>query len=262
MPRLPSFHPIAPVPNLTGNLADMLQGRIEAGELAPGQQLPTEQAIVSSTGVSRTVVREALATLRARGLIVTRQGRGAFVAEPPVAPPSFTIRQPVVEAGSLAEILRIVELRVAIEAEAAGLAASRRTETDLDDMERHLDALERSGMRLEARFEHDFAFHRAIHTATGNPYFAEVFAVVGDFVFSRRKQQLDEMAASSSTSYLDRLGREHRAILVAIREGNAAAASRAMREHLGGAHARYQAMVGQAAGATSRETESRADLRE
>ncbi len=119
------FDRIEQAPNLTAGLIDTLVSQIESGELAPGQRLPTEQAIVTATGVSRTVVREALASLRARGLITTRQGLGAFVAES-ATPRSFSIDS---KAG-LADALRIYELRLGIEAEAASLAAVRRTEED------------------------------------------------------------------------------------------------------------------------------------
>ena len=66
------FDAIQQVPNLRSGLVDALAAQIESGDLAPGQRLPTEQAIMTQTGVSRTVVREALAALRARGLITTR----------------------------------------------------------------------------------------------------------------------------------------------------------------------------------------------
>lgn len=245
MQRLaPPFRPIAPIANLTGSLADTLQARIEGGELAPGQQLPTEQAIVASTGVSRTVVREALATLRARGLIVTRQGRGAFVAARAAAPPTFVIPQPVVDAGPFAEVLGVLELRLGIETEAAALAAERRGDEDLARLEAHLDALDRSGDRPDVRAEHDFAFHRALLAATRNGYFPQIFDVLGNLVFSRQKQRLDDMAAAEPARYLRRLGVEHRAILAAVRAKDAAGARRAMRVHLAKAHARYRSHAG------------------
>src|SRR5689334_7686210 len=81
--RKSPFKAIRQTPNLTAELVDQLVSQIETGALSPGQRLPTEQSIVQATGVSRTVVREALASLRARGMITTRQGLGAFVATEP-----------------------------------------------------------------------------------------------------------------------------------------------------------------------------------
>src|ERR1044072_4450802 len=84
------FNTIQQPSNLRSGLADTLMAQIESGDLKPGQRLPTEQAIMRTTGVSRTIVREALATLRAKGLITTRQGLGAFVSNDP-NPRSFSI---------------------------------------------------------------------------------------------------------------------------------------------------------------------------
>ena len=119
------FNTIQQTPNLRSGLVDTLIAQIESGDLAPGQRLPTEQAIMTATGVSRTVVREALASLRAKGLITTRQGLGAFVSDDPT-PRSFSIIP--TDLKSIDDVLRILELRMGIEVEAAGLAARRRTQ--------------------------------------------------------------------------------------------------------------------------------------
>src|SRR5258706_14681304 len=67
--------------SLAHALVERLSAEIVSGRLRPGAQLPTEQELIATTGVSRTVVREAIAALRAEGMVVTRQGAGAFVAE-------------------------------------------------------------------------------------------------------------------------------------------------------------------------------------
>ena len=73
-----AFRPLEPPRNLKDELIDRLTGEIKGGTLKPGEKLPTEQVMIAAFGVSRTVVREALAALRAEGLIHTRQGAGAF----------------------------------------------------------------------------------------------------------------------------------------------------------------------------------------
>src|SRR5918994_2581514 len=75
-----SLRPLSPPRNLTREAVDRLSAEITSGKMEPGARLPTEQEMMSAMGVSRTVVREAVAALRAEGLIVTRQGVGAFVA--------------------------------------------------------------------------------------------------------------------------------------------------------------------------------------
>src|SRR5258707_9311941 len=106
---------------LTDQLVARIAGDITGGRLPPGSKLPTEKEMMTSTGVSRTVVREAVACLRADGLVVVRQGVGAFVAAHVRRP----FRIEVDELDSLREALEIMELRAGVEIEAAGLAAQR-----------------------------------------------------------------------------------------------------------------------------------------
>src|SRR5262249_60635175 len=73
------FLPLGPAKNRTAEVVERLAAEIASGRLAPGAQLPTEQEMTAALGVSRTVVREAVAVLRAEGLVETRQGVGAFV---------------------------------------------------------------------------------------------------------------------------------------------------------------------------------------
>ena len=79
--RPSGFQPLSAPRSLTQQLFTRLTADITSGKLAPGSRLPTEQEMIAATGVSRTVVREAVAPLRAEGLVITRQGVGAFVAE-------------------------------------------------------------------------------------------------------------------------------------------------------------------------------------
>ena len=76
----PVLRPVIPPRNLTREIAERIADHIASAKLLPGARLPTEQEMVAAMGVSRTVVREAVAALRADGLVVTRQGAGAFVA--------------------------------------------------------------------------------------------------------------------------------------------------------------------------------------
>src|SRR5262249_57979510 len=107
----------------TGDRAAGLPDDITGGKIPPGSGLPTEQELIAATGVSRTVVREAVAALRADGLVVTRQGVGAFVPEN-ARPP---LRIDVDPLSPLRAVLDVMELRTGIEIQAAGLAAHRRS---------------------------------------------------------------------------------------------------------------------------------------
>src|SRR5215813_11406243 len=119
--RLTRLGPLPAPRSLTDALIERLTSEITSGQLPTGARLPTEQELIAATGVSRTVVREAVAALRAEGLVTTRQGVGAFVADGR----PFRINSD--ELSSLREVIEIMELRTGIEIEAAGLAAERAT---------------------------------------------------------------------------------------------------------------------------------------
>ncbi|NEJ74556.1 FCD domain-containing protein [Rhizobium phaseoli] len=221
------------LPNLRSGLADTLMAQIESGDLKPGQRLPTEQAIMRTTGVSRTIVREALATLRAKGLITTRQGLGAFVANDPT---------PFIpnDLQSIDEVLRVLELRMGVEYEAAGLAALRRTPEDLDRMQARLDALDTALEEGGYGAQEDYAFHRSILVATQNSYYGRLFDTFGDIMVPRQWARLGKMTAAERKRHAARMRREHHAIFAAIRHGDEAAARRAIRSHLSKSAARFE----------------------
>jgi GntR family transcriptional repressor for pyruvate dehydrogenase complex len=229
------FDRIEQAPNLTAGLIDTLVSQIESGELTPGQRLPTEQAIVAATGVSRTVVREALASLRARGLITTRQGLGAFVTES-ATPRSFSMDSK----GGLEDALQVFELRLGIEAEAASLAAVRRTEEDLSRLRAALDAISDAILASRSGAEEDFTFHRMMLLAAHNPYFSRVFEVVGSKIIPPRRLRLDEMTVRERGLYMRRLHDEHEAIVTAIARADPVAARNVARSHLRKSYARLQ----------------------
>ena len=135
-----------------------IAGEIRERRLAPGARLPTEQELMAAMGVSRTVVREAVAALRAEGLVTTRQGSGAFVAADASRVP-FRIDPDGLS--SIGDVLEVMELRLAIEVEAAALAAERITPERLSPIARALRAIEAAirprrrrrqrGLRLPSR---------------------------------------------------------------------------------------------------------------
>src|ERR1700758_4746384 len=102
------LRPVAPTRNLRHEIAERLAAEIVGGKFAPGARLPTEQEMVAAMGVSRTVVREAVAALRAEGLVMTRQGAGAFVAAD-VEPRPFRLALDGLP--SIEEVLDVMELR-------------------------------------------------------------------------------------------------------------------------------------------------------
>src|SRR5712664_4947663 len=133
------IRPLATEHKLSRQLFEQLAGEIRSGRLAPGARLPTEQALTRAARVSRTVVREAVAALRAEGLVITRQGVGAFVSASPQHAP-FRIDPERME--SLGDILNVMELRLGVEIESAGLAAERANKADVRAIAASFQAIE------------------------------------------------------------------------------------------------------------------------
>src|SRR5215470_191826 len=153
--QLSLLRPLSAPRSLAHELSERLTADITSGRLPAGARLPTEQELVAAIGVSRTVVREAVAALRAEGLVVTRQGVGAFVADDAKRP--FRISPS--ELSSLHEVIEVMELRTGIEIEAAGLAAARATSAGTRKIADAYEAIETVIEQGGSAVDQDFAFH-------------------------------------------------------------------------------------------------------
>ena len=215
--------------NLTHQLVERLLAQIRTGKIALGAKLPTEAEIIAAHGVSRTVVREAISRLSAQGVVVTRHGIGTFVSETG-AVGKFLIDAS--ELGTVLEVLAVLELRISLESEAAGLAAERRTAAQLKSLRRDCDAFARSIAQGGETIKPDFTFHLHIAEATGNRYFAHLMEYLGTMIIPRTRVNTANLAREDRTVYLQRVCREHESIYEAIASQRADAARNAMRTHL------------------------------
>lgn len=216
--------------SLTDEVVNDLSARIRDGEYVPGQKLPTESEIMLDQGVSRTVVREAISRLQAAALVETRHGIGTFVREAPSAN-SFQIDTASIL--TMLDVMAVLELRINLESEAAGLAATRRSESQLrnirqalEDFAHHISA--RTGNAVNA----DVAFHLSIASATGNRYYFDILSQLGNTILPRTRVNSAALAEASQIEYLRRVNREHEEILSAIAGQDADGARLAMRTHL------------------------------
>ena len=233
----PAYGRIAPQHSLAHEIVERIRNDIAGGKLAAGARLPTEQEMIAAFGVSRTVVREAVAALRAEGLVATRQGVGAFVAEDS-APRPFRI-----EPGGLAsidEVLRLMELRTGVESEAAGLAAERATKGDLRALELSLKKIDAALKREDLAIAEDFDFHRTIALATGNPHFVHFLEFLGRYIIPRQSVRV---RSPDPLAYLRIIQAEHSEILAAIGSHSVPKAQAAMRRHLTNGRARYEKLA-------------------
>ena len=118
------FSAIKPSIKLSDQVASALEAEIRAGRIQAAEKLPTEAVLAQQFQVSRTVVREAISRLQASGLVETRHGIGTFVLD---TPSTTGLRIDPATIGTLRDLLAILELRISLEVESAGLAAQRRS---------------------------------------------------------------------------------------------------------------------------------------
>lgn len=206
---------------LADQAADALLERIRAGEWALGQKLPGETTLAPQLGVGRSTVREAIRQLAGRGVLQSRQGAGVFVTALDTPEDWDAVLR-------RASIVSVIEARIAIESEAAALAAERRTPQELRALRRALDARSRLDRGLEAHVDADTAFHRSIVAAGHNDILAELF----DGFVPRLRQSMVEMLRLRPLADEGADHDAHRALLDAIADRDAVAASRLSRDHL------------------------------
>lgn len=225
----PLLRPRKKSQSLSQEVVNAISELITNGRLKPGDKLPTESEIMSTQGVSRTVVREAISRLQAANLVETRHGIGTFVLEPPktgnihIDPATIT---------TMKDLLALLELRISLETETAGLAAARRSDAQLQEIRQALDALRDNLAQGKDTIDADFRFHFQIANATANRYFIEIISHLGNGVIPRKRLDTAQLARDQQASYLDRVQREHEDIYEAIARRDTEAARAAMRNHL------------------------------
>jgi DNA-binding FadR family transcriptional regulator len=213
--------------NLVEQLSEVLTNQIVSGERQAGSRLPTEEKLAEDFGVSRTVVREAIARLKSDGLVMTRQGLGAFVSQSLMGTP-FRIGGDQKDAHKLVQ--EVFELRIGVETEAAGLAAERATAAQVKEIRLALRTLNRASETGSNGVEEDLRFHRAIARAANN-------SLYDGFVEFLERHTRDQLSISrvncEIAGWLKDIQVEHEAILDAIAAHDPAAARQAAHAHLG-----------------------------
>lgn len=162
---------IQPVQLTEGALA-ALTTFVRESAVQVGDRLPAERVIAQQLGISRPILREALSRWAALGVIETRNGSGSFLRRQVEQGVSYVVLSISAERH---ELLKLLELRRALEVEAAGLAALRRT----DEEAQHLRACYERADQIQGQGgsdpDADLAFHAALYEAAGNPYFKDIF---------------------------------------------------------------------------------------
>jgi DNA-binding FadR family transcriptional regulator len=211
-------------------LGDLVYGKvleqILAGQFAVGDRLPTETEFADMFSVSRPVIREAMQRLQSDGVVLTRQGAGTYVHR---KPPRRLIE--VIQSSKVADVLRCIEARMAVEGATAHFAAQRRTDADVLRLQTSIENLRRDFEAGIINPEVDFTFHQNIAEASGNRHLLGAF----DFLTKNIKANMSVtlgITRKGSKERAQRVVDEHERIIDAILDSDGDSASLAMRYHL------------------------------
>jgi GntR family transcriptional regulator, transcriptional repressor for pyruvate dehydrogenase complex len=219
-------------PGSARRLADIVHEQlfrlIARGEFPKGCKLPPETELATRFGVSRPVIRDALARLKEQGYVASQRGSGSIVTrgEAPGAQAYPPIR-------TVSDLLRSYEFRITVECATAAMAAERRGACDIADLSRTLDraesAIDRGVLHLLADL--NFDFHRAVARATHNPFYLKTVEMIPNFIGA---EQLDRNAFGNVdiAGRARRIHDEHLAVFEAIRRTDPEQAMTCMERHI------------------------------
>jgi len=202
-----------------------IAGRIRSAEYPVDSRLPTENELAEALGVSRPIVREALARLRNDGVVMSRRGSGTYVQRVQDSLPS---RLPPLS--SISDMKRCLEYRISIEGESAWHAA-RGSAEDRAALAEAMARLDDDHARRALGPENDFGFHHAVALATGNRFFHETMSSMRETIITAM-QITPNFISPRSHDRLSALHSEHAAVYAAILANDADGAREAMRTHL------------------------------
>jgi GntR family transcriptional regulator, transcriptional repressor for pyruvate dehydrogenase complex len=211
-------------PKLADKVADLMLERILSGELGVGDRLPSERELGDQFGVSRTVVREAVRALLAKGVLDVRAGSGLRVAA--VGPATVSESMNLYVRGGTLDFRRVHEVRRMLEVHIAGLAAERASDEDVERLAAVHEKMEAEIEDVEAAALFDLEFHRAIARATHNELFLVVMDSIGHALLDIRRANIGRGGTGPLTI------EEHGEILAAVRARKPERARKAMRRHL------------------------------
>ncbi len=210
-------------------IVDQIKALISAGNLKPGDRLPSERDLADLLQVSRTSLREALCALDMAGVIEIKSGEGAYVR----MPGSTGVIEPLalVFAMEKYRVREILEVRKALEVESAGLAAERAGEADLEKMDDLIARMEEDLRLGNTGEEADLQLHFTIAEATKNSMLIRLMNTLYD-AMNQTLRTTRQLWLSSTAGTPQRLMDEHRDIVLAIKGRNKARARDLMYHHL------------------------------
>jgi GntR family transcriptional repressor for pyruvate dehydrogenase complex len=219
------FAQVAREPRLSDKVAEMMLDTILSRRLQVGDRLPSERELGEQFGVSRTVVREAVRALVAKGVIEVRSGSGLRVAAVDAA--AVTESMSLYLRGGALDFEKVHEVRALLEVHIAGVAAERATDADLARLREVHERMERERADVEAAARDDLEFHRVIAGATQNDLYLLLMDSIGAALIDIRRENLGSGSAPMTLS-------QHESVLDRVAAGDADGAREAMAAHLEG----------------------------
>ncbi len=212
-------------PTLSARVAKSVEQLIADNELVQGDRMPSERVLAEQFDVSRTVIREAVRTLVAKGLLDVRRGSGTVVCGPQADFVSRSLSL-LLQAGSTpTNYDQVHEVRSMLELHIVALAAERRSDVDIMNLDRALDLMVRDHDRSSFA-EADMAFHSALAGAAKNPLLSVLHDSIADVMVAVRRQAFDSPGAVLNAH------NHHRRIYEAVRDGDPTRAVKALESHL------------------------------
>jgi GntR family transcriptional repressor for pyruvate dehydrogenase complex len=214
---------------------EQIKQSIERGELKSGDKLPGERDLAEELSVSRATVREAMSVLEATRIVKVLPGVGIFLEENPNK--DLIARMNEIGQTGNDNLTQLLEVRLALESQAAYLAATRRTDADLQALGEAYERLKLSVDRNEVAAEEDFRFHMAVVDAAYNPMLQEAVKLFSEKFLAGLYRSRSESIRIPGKS--KEVLAEHWSIYQAITDKHADLARKAMSEHLQNVISRY-----------------------
>jgi DNA-binding FadR family transcriptional regulator len=210
--------------SLFREVAEIVSREIASGKFPKNSYLPPERELCKTFGVSRTVIREATQLLESHGLVQVERGKGIQVVDSQEKHLSRSIKRLVKQRGYIVE--HLMEFRHILEVAVAGLAADRRTPTNIATMKRWLAVMHDKPGEPEGYVDADVEFHNEIVRATQNPTILLLLEPISDLLRESR------IASFSGVTKVSIRTKQHEEILSMIEQGNAEGARLVMDKHL------------------------------
>mgnify|MGYP005842061033 CR=1 FL=1 len=221
-----AYQPVRRYEKLSVQVAERLQELIASGELRPGDRLPPERVLCDRFQVSRTVIREALSILKAKGLLASKGGSGVFVRAIQGEDVADSIGLFISTQGHSIPIEDLIEVRCVLEVQIASLAASRVTPEGIAELEQLMAGCRQAAGDPEVFARKDLEFHMALARLTGNSLLAIILEPFADALYEGRR------LASSLPGVMQEAIELHQQILDKVKAQDAHGAARAMHRHL------------------------------